>query len=429
MENNNIFDNIDDALAEAPSGRAWQRLENRLEQRVSERKIDRERLRTQWTRQMIFSTAAVACLLFAAIITIFNILPKNDAVGKRAIAYSPAKTNVNSDGQLIIVENNTENDNAVKSAKTKGSTTVTTVNSGFVSNNAQTEKANGDIILPPQSTVKNEKPVVSAPNYAANTYVWSQDKTKKSVAKAAEPAKVLADNNYKANVKTDAKPEINADYVALDDNVKAERAMAAVDAAAVVPNVTAAKAPSVTAAKAPSVTAAKAPVSIKNTTKKIADKPAKKAVQAASINDLYWIIGNWHNETDTRTPYEAWTSEGKYELQGRGYFVRAKADTSRLETFKIKQEGNTLALYLPVDITGSVYRYELEAYDAYQWTFENEEMSFPQQIVLHRLSKDNFVFTMQNTDSAKVQNTKMRFQDPRISPLGDHTERTMKRVK
>ncbi len=416
MENNNIFDNIDDTLAEVPSGRAWQRLESRLEQRVSERKTDRERLRTQWTRQMIFSTAAVACLLFAAIITIFNILPKNDAVGKRAIAYSPAKTNVNSDGQLIIVENNSENatnNNTVKAKTTRDTTVMMVKNAQANASNMKVEKSTGDILLPPQSTVKNEKPVVSAPNYAANAYLWNQDKTKKTVAKAAEPAKVLADNNYKNNVKADVKPEINADYIALNDNVKAERAMPAVDAAAVVP----------------SVTAAKAPVSMKNTIKKIADKPAKKAVQAASINDLYWLIGNWHNETDTRTPYEAWTSEGKYELQGRGYFVRAKADTSRLETFKIKQEGNSLALYLPVDITGSVYRYELEAYDAYQWTFENEEMSFPQQIILHRLSKDNFVFTMQNTDSAKVQNTKMRFQDPRISPLDDHTERTMKRVK
>jgi hypothetical protein len=413
MNENNIFDTIDDALAERPSGHAWQRLESRLEQRVAERDGYRDRLRKQWTRQMIFTVGAVACLLFAAIVTVFYSLPQNEAIGKRAVAFSPAKATKTASGELGLEPSDTARaDNRVL-AKQHVQTAAPALNPAVMSDAApvfpKKKPAANDLILPPQSVTSND-----------NTTGWNR-KEVRAEAKQEVPKKVAEveplppRNMVKNSAKNSAKNSVGNSL----NNVAS---------------------PPKAVAVAPSKNANSNAILIEADEDRTAAKKERKAKKAAakaadnvpsttaSISDLYWLLGNWHNETDTRTPYEAWSSEGKYELRGTGYLVGAKGDTSRLETFRIKQEGNSLALYLPIDITGSVYRYELQNYEAYQWTFENEEMSFPQEIVLHRLSKDNFVFTMQNTDPHRVQNTKMRFQDPRISPLEDHTSRTMRRL-
>ncbi len=406
MNENNIFDSIDDALAERPSGLAWHRLESRLEQRVAERDGYRDRLRKQWTRQMIFTVGAVACLLFAAVFTVFYSLPKNEAVGKRAIAFAPVKAEKTASGELVIQSSDSvATDNRVlakKDVQTENPTLSPAAMSDAKPIVKQRKTTTNDILLPPQSVTSND-----------NTTGWNR-KEVRAEAKQEAPKKIAEMENLPARNSVNSMVLPNKSAAIAPSKNMNTNSLASPDYST---KKTARK-----ARKSAERDAAK------TDTKASDDSPAKSPTASASIADLYWLLGNWHNETDTRTPYEAWSSVGKYELRGTGYLVGAKGDTSRLETFKIKQEGNSLVLYLPVDITGSIYRYELQSYEAYQWTFENEEMSFPQEIVLHRLSKDNFVFTMQNTDPHRVQNTKMRFQDPRISTLEDRTSRTMSRL-
>ena len=358
---------------------------------------------------MIYAVATVACLLCAGVFTIFTISTQNNAVGKRAVSFAPAKLKTTSEGNVVIMPQTSTTDNRVLA-------------------NTERKKTTPELHV---ATLSDATPVVAERKQAlektvTENVIISSNPTNNSytnLKEEAAPIKPAKTANAPVSAPKIARLEIDADDVSINDAANIQT-------------------------KDVAVTVTKnSPVRVKNTAAevhtnsiKVADKArntvkmdmkpsVSKALQQASITDLYWLVGNWKNETDTQTPFEAWKQDGAYELHGTGFALGNAGDTTLLETFRIKQEGNTLALYLPTDKTGTIYRYELQSYTAYTWRFMNDEMSFPQSVELHRLTKNNFMFTMQNNDTSTKKISTKRFQDAQAISSGNKRERKMTRLK
>ena len=406
---NKIVEHIDNAVSEQLSARAWQRLESRLEHRTTERNSYRAKLQQQWTRQMIFAVAAVACMLFAGIFTLFTIFSQHEGVGKRAVAFAPAKLEKTPYGNLVITPQPNATDNRVlakaKIEKTTPNLNIATLSDAtpvITSKKQPLKEPVAENTISNNNLVTNEYPVVkeeitpNKPTKTVNTPVAAP----KIARKERDVSEMQSNDAFKTDLQDIA--------VTATRKTPANRRNSAAEVV---------------------TTGVKQADKAQNAARVELKPNAAKSLQQASITDLYWLVGTWKNETDTHTPFEAWTQNGTYELHGTGFAIGSAGDTTLLETFRIKQEGNTLALYLPLDKTGTIYRYELQHYMAYTWHFVNDEMSFPQRIELHRLTKNNFIFTMQNGDEAVKKISTKRFQNTQSSMSEVKNERKMSRLK
>jgi hypothetical protein len=345
-----LFHDADDRLLEMPSSRAWSKLENRLESRISERDRERVRLKGQFTRQMSVAAAVLATVLVAGIWATMHLLPMNtDRMAQGNVThFSPTMQENKSENAAIVtentplkpIENATDNRFIQKDAKQPRIETITTAGIAQSSNEKVEIKTNKITVaeMPPQAVTT----IAPAP-----------------IAKAAAPTL-----SYK-----------DADIDGIDDKYAAETKMITRKSTAVKPSIS---------AKIPQ----KAIESAMNSVPR-----GESIVKQAMLTDLAWLTGRWNNQDKSFVSSTNWHLDGRFTLYGES-FVRINGDSTHTETIKIQQEGNLLALYIPIDASGKIFRYELNDREPSAWTFVNREIPFPQTIALLRKDRNRFEIVM-----------------------------------
>ena len=362
---NELFRAADSGFAERPSGRAWQQLESRLDARKQGRDRERSRTKRLFTQQMWVAAAFVGVVLLSVAVAIINWMPASTQVADKLVHFAPktlatipANDTAQHDNRLLA-KADTESPKMIASANANDGR-----NSDATPNTKKQRNEQKEVIaiLPPQSVTQTAQS--STPSVAQNPVA------------AAPP---LADLNippYKDNNRNG----VDDTY---ENSPKADKATAAAP--------TAPRKAAKTAEK-PAIT--KRPIELPSVTN-ITNAPAQLA-QIANVNDFAWLVGNWHDNAAKTNLYEQWSREGQFALSGNAYALGEKGDTTQLESLKIQQEGNSIALYVPIDNSQKLQRYQLIAQQPTKWTFENTTLAFPQQIVLTRNDRATFELTMQN---------------------------------
>ena len=406
MENNNydeqlseLFRDTDELLSEQPSARAWSRLEGRLEQKRSAQEEVRQLHRRMFWRNTGVAAAMMAMVMLLGVMTLLFL--QNKEKGK-LVEYKPTPK----------IEQVAAQETEITPITNENTTTPTKIS-----------KAD-EILQPQKNTTVTATPTAPVPQIAANNSnnqnngANSNTNSNQNEAKYAPPAPAKLEEAADRPQDRIAEKEISSAPVAAKADISVGKTAASRVSNAAFPDVI----KSAEAAKKPTARAEKPAA------------PAKKAKHAApdntaTINDLYWLIGHWRDSDDEQPSYEKWEASDAKTLIGSGYLLhQGKRDTSRLESFNIRQEGTGLAFYIPIDYSSKMHRYELLAHTASRWVFENDAMAFPQQIVLSRAENGTYSIDMRNTDPFKLPSEQVKFLSRRNNVLKDEVTRTMQRV-
>ena len=402
MENNNydeqlseLFRDTDELLSEQPSARAWSRLEGRLEQKRSAQEEVRQLHRRMFWRNTGVAAAMMAMVMLLGVMTLLFL--QNKEKGK-LVEYKPTPK----------IEQIAAQETEIAPISNENTSTPTKI-------------SKADEIVQPQknTTVTTTTTTAPAPQIVANNSQNNNQNNTANEQKYAPPAPAKLEEAA-ADKPQDrvAEKEISSAPVAAKADIAVGKTAASRVSNDAFPDV-------IKSAEAAKKTTAKAEKSA---------APAKKAKRAApdntaTINDLYWLIGHWRDSDDEQPSYEKWEASDAKTLIGSGYLLhQGKRDTSRLESFNIRQEGTGLAFYIPIDYSSKMHRYELSAHTASRWVFENEAMAFPQQIVLSRAENGTYSIDMRNTDPFKLPSEQVKFLSRRNNVLKDEVTRTMQRV-
>ena len=147
--------------------------------------------------------------------------------------------------------------------------------------------------------------------------------------------------------------------------------------------------------------------------------------QQQDIRLFEWIIGEWKDETGSST--EKWFKTDQFTISGSGLFT-INGETIFTEGMKIKKIDDYIYFITATDESGTKNFYRLISYDAQEAVFENPNLEFPNQVILQRLSDDDFLTIMQNQKPAEISTPKQNYFQNRNQISKERAYRNMKRV-
>ena len=147
------------------------------------------------------------------------------------------------------------------------------------------------------------------------------------------------------------------------------------------------------------------------------------------LNQFQWILGNWKNQSPLGQSLEAWKQLDEFTIQGKGFLV-VNGDTTFTESMNIQKIDQDLYYVLAVDAQGQQQRYKLKTYTEKEVIFENNNIAFPNQVILQRTDSKNFTTVLQNSQAPTQlnasQNTYLRNRN-QIRP--EQVERVMTKTQ
>jgi hypothetical protein len=405
-----LFREADSRHLERPSGRAWSRLEDRLDARKQGRERERSRVRQLFTRQVLVAAAFVGIVLLCGTMAVIHWLPQNQQVADKLVHYAPQTAANTTENATATTENNSEN--GQKNEATQNNIPATHDNRLLAKaekNEMPTITATLNPAVKSDATLEKEQPRAEKKEVIAVLPPQTVTPNPKVTAAASQPIAA-------ADIET--APYKDGNRNGIDDSYE-KTAKSAVKATTAAPTATK------KAAKAADKTGF---VPRFESATNMTNAPGQLA-KIMNINDLAWLNGDWHDNVTPTKSQEKWEREGQFTLVGTGYAVGTKTDTTRLETLKIQQEGNSVALYMPIDFTQKPQRYQLIESEPNYWLFENTTLTFPQQIALTRNDRNTFEWTMQNNTPINTPKAEqLSYLRTRNKIMQVRTTRTMQKV-
>ena len=125
---------------------------------------------------------------------------------------------------------------------------------------------------------------------------------------------------------------------------------------------------------------------------------------------------------------EEWKPLDDFTIEGKGYLV-VNGDTTFTEKMQIKNIGTDLYYVLALDNSGKTVQYKLKTYTQEGAIFENNEVAFPNQVILQRdLNNRNFTTLLQNAAPAQINNEQQQYFQQRNYIKSEQIKRVMNRV-
>ncbi len=122
---------------------------------------------------------------------------------------------------------------------------------------------------------------------------------------------------------------------------------------------------------------------------------AEEAVRQ-SIDQFTWILGEWKDAEGNSI--EKWTRTDGSTLVGQGYYY-ANGVKQFSEKMAIKQMNNKVYFMVTVEDDGAPIYLPLISFDGQIATFINEKNSFPQEVVIQKISNNQFQTTLNSNSS------------------------------
>lgn len=102
-----------------------------------------------------------------------------------------------------------------------------------------------------------------------------------------------------------------------------------------------------------------------------------------------WLLGAWKGNIGNGTSGEEWKKADQYTLQGRGFLIQNE-DTLFMERMKLVNKGNEWFYVLQLNTFLEAKAYQLKYLSNQQAIFVNNEIRFPNQVVLKRHATGTF---------------------------------------
>ena len=124
---------------------------------------------------------------------------------------------------------------------------------------------------------------------------------------------------------------------------------------------------------------------------------------------------------------EEWKNINSFSIEGKG-FILIDNQTKFIESMRIEQIGGDLFYFLEIDNNDSPLKYKLVSYNSEEFTFENQSLSFPNQVIL-QYNKNNNSFTtlLQNKTPIYLNQEQQKYFQQRNEINKEQIRRVMKR--
>ena len=127
-----------------------------------------------------------------------------------------------------------------------------------------------------------------------------------------------------------------------------------------------------------------------------------------NLDEFQFLAGTWEGQRDGMTIRETWKKENNL-LSGEGV-VLAGTDTAFHEKFKLEIRESEIFYVATVPNNPGPVSFKLVKSNENQWTFENKQHDFPQEITYHLIKPDSLDATISGDDKGKTSKEEFHFK-------------------
>ncbi|MEM8906891.1 MAG: DUF6265 family protein [Bacteroidota bacterium] len=150
------------------------------------------------------------------------------------------------------------------------------------------------------------------------------------------------------------------------------------------------------------------------------------AMDKVDLRTFQWLLGEWETDMATNQSVEQWVWQDEQTLMGHGQLL----DGNRLlfsEQMLIQKIDDQLYYHLSLDDSGKSIVYQLISHTDEESIFENQQVIFPQQVILRRHASGHYSTILQNKAPAQINRAQQLFLVQRNVIHTEQVERTMRR--
>ncbi len=147
----------------------------------------------------------------------------------------------------------------------------------------------------------------------------------------------------------------------------------------------------------------------------------------SDIAQFQWLTGKWEGNINNQRSVEQWRLIDNQTIEGRGSLI-INGKTTFNEDMKIQQIENVIYFVADLNGSGNPIYYKLVSNDGFQAVFENENIDFPNQVVLQRTNSSNFSTIYQNTQPGNINEAQQNYYLNRNYIQKEQVVRNLRRV-
>ncbi len=160
----------------------------------------------------------------------------------------------------------------------------------------------------------------------------------------------------------------------------------------------------------------------KNTIEKVI-----KDTAALAQRNFDWLLGAWKGNIGNGTSVEEWRKSNQYTLQGKGFLVDNN-DTLFMERMKLVNKGNEWYYVLQLNTFLKEEVYQLKYFNSQQAIFVNNEVKFPNQVILKKQSENGFSTIFLPNGKIELSPEQLDFISKRNVLMVDKSVRNLRRI-
>lgn len=144
---------------------------------------------------------------------------------------------------------------------------------------------------------------------------------------------------------------------------------------------------------------------------------------ALSLNELYWLQGEWKGQGGGGMWFEAWEKQQNGNLTGSAYTLKGP-DTVFTETMRIRQQGAAIIFEADVAHNEAPVPFELVEVTKKGAVFQNLEHDFPTRIIYAHTKGDMLLARIEGVRDGKPDTVRFFMSRVVKFSIGTNTPRT-----
>jgi len=145
------------------------------------------------------------------------------------------------------------------------------------------------------------------------------------------------------------------------------------------------------------------------------------------LSKFQWLIGQWKGNSPTGNSFEDWRMVNDFTIQGEGFIV-VNGDTIFTEGMRIQRLGNDLYYIVALDDSRKPVKFKLKTYVEQQAIFENEDIAFPNQVIIRKNASNSYTTILQNKEPAQIKTEQLNYINQRNAIRNEQAIRNLERV-
>ncbi len=154
---------------------------------------------------------------------------------------------------------------------------------------------------------------------------------------------------------------------------------------------------------------------------------SEEEIQETPLAQFDWLIGEWVENTSNGQSVEKWERVDDNTFKGNGSLV-ANGVTIFSEKMEIRKTKSGIYMMINLNNSKKKTKYKLVSEDGRKLLFENKKVDFPNQLILYKNSNDSFTTIMQNDVEQELVPAGDYLQNRNII-VNQQVTRNMKRSK